>query len=113
MWGQRNVGTNGTFTYFHYDWRGRSDYVIDQDSNKTSYGYDDADRLAGGPALIQFRHPGGWPRLLILLSFIQQSGHSWGLAVNFQHVVPILKPYEHRSRRSGAGDGDRRDVHCF
>jgi YD repeat-containing protein len=30
---------------FHYDWRGRRDYVIDQNGNKTSYGYDDADRL--------------------------------------------------------------------
>ena len=30
---------------FHYDYRGRRDYVIDQNGNKTSYGYDDAHRL--------------------------------------------------------------------
>jgi YD repeat-containing protein len=30
---------------FHYDWRGRRDYVIDQNSKRTTYGYDDADRL--------------------------------------------------------------------
>ena len=30
---------------FHYDYRGRRDYVIDQNGFKTIYGYDDADRL--------------------------------------------------------------------
>jgi len=34
-----------TTVQFHYDWRGRRDYVIDQNGNKTSYGYDDADRV--------------------------------------------------------------------
>ncbi len=42
----RGAGASpATTVQFHYDWRGRRDYVIDQDSNKTSYGYDDADRL--------------------------------------------------------------------
>jgi YD repeat-containing protein len=30
---------------FHYDWRGRRDWVQDQNGNKTTNGYDDADRL--------------------------------------------------------------------
>jgi RHS repeat-associated protein len=30
---------------FHYDWRGRRDWVQDQNGFKTTYGYDDADRL--------------------------------------------------------------------
>jgi len=30
---------------FHYDYRGRRDSVTDQNANKTTYGYDDADRL--------------------------------------------------------------------
>ena len=30
---------------FHYDWRGRRDWVQDQNGNKTINGYDDADRL--------------------------------------------------------------------
>ena len=34
-----------TSIQFHYDYRGRRDYVIDQNGQKTSYGYDDADRL--------------------------------------------------------------------
>ncbi len=34
-----------TAVQFHYDYRGRRDYVLDQNSEKTSYAYDDADRL--------------------------------------------------------------------
>jgi len=34
-----------TSVQFHYDWRGRRDWVIDQNSLKTTYGYDDANRL--------------------------------------------------------------------
>src|SRR5216684_4602623 len=37
--------STATTVQFHYDWRGRRDYVIDQNNNKTTYGYDDADRL--------------------------------------------------------------------
>ena len=37
-------GATASITY-HYDYRGRRDYVIDQNNFKTSYGYDDADRL--------------------------------------------------------------------
>ena len=34
-----------TSVQFHYDYRGRRDWVQDQNGNKTTYGYDDADRL--------------------------------------------------------------------
>jgi RHS repeat-associated protein len=37
--------TATTSVQFHYDYRGRRDWVQDQNGNKTTYAYDDADRL--------------------------------------------------------------------